>query len=389
MITDFDEMIERRTSGCVKWNHYPEAVLPMWVADMDFRTAPAVSRALRERVTHELFGYGAPSPALTEAICARLERRFGWGVTPEQIIYYPGVVVGMNIAARAFSPTGAGMLIQPPIYPPILHAPDTCACVADLTQLLVSSQGNTLRYEIDFDALEAAIGEHTTVLLLCNPHNPTGRAWSAAELARIGAICERHNLTIISDEIWSDLTLDGTRHIPLASLSPELAARTVTLMAPSKTFNLPGLGFSFAVIADQTMRERVQKAGAGIVPLTNVMGAAAAMAAYTEADGWLAELSAYLTANRDTMVAYLAENMPQLRTTVPEATYLAWIDCREAGIEGSPYTFFLEHAKVGLNDGAAFGPGGEGFVRMNMACPRETLLEGLERMRRALAANRM
>jgi cystathionine beta-lyase len=388
MITHFDELVERRSSGSAKWNYYPEDVLPMWVADMDFRTAPPIGRALRARAEHDVFGYAAPPPALAEALCARLERRFGWVVTPEQIVYYPGVVVGMNIAARAFSPGGSGMLIQPPVYPPILTAPEPCACTADLAQLVATTDGNTLRYEIDFDALEAAIGPQTTVMLLCNPHNPTGRAWSPAELARIGEICERHNLTIISDEIWSDLTLRGARHTPIASLSPELAARTVTLMAPSKTFNLPGLGFSFGVIADETMRERVKKAGAGLVPLSNVMGATAALAAYTEGDAWLEDLCAYLTANRDTLVDYLAENMPQLRTTVPEATYLAWIDCREAGIEGSPYTFFLEQAKVGLNDGAAFGPGGEGFVRMNMACPRDTLLEGLERMRRALATNR-
>ena len=385
MILNFDEIVERRASGCEKWNHYPEDVLPMWVADMDFRAAPAISQALHRRVEHGVFGYAQPSTALAEAICSRLARRYAWAVTPEQIVYYPGVVTGFNIAVRALSEPGAGILIQTPVYPPILQAPDMCMRTCRPAPLAPTYRGNTIRYTIDFDTFEAAITDDTSVLLLCNPHNPSGRTFTRAELTRIAEICERHDIMIVCDEIWGDLTLGESEHIPIASLGPEVAARTVTLMAPSKTFNLPGLGFSFGVIADEAVRKRVQQAGAGILPLTNVMGATAAFAAYTEGDAWLDELRRYLTANRDAMVAYLAEQMPQLRTTVPEASYLAWIDCREAGIDGSPQAFFLEHAKVGLNDGAAFGPGGEGFVRMNMACPRATLLEGLERMQHALA----
>src|SRR5215212_4373262 len=385
MSMNFDEIIERQASGCVKWNYYAEDVLPMWVADMDFRVAPAISQALLQRVEHGIFGYELPPAALAEAICTRLYKRYAWTVTPEQIVYYPGVVVGLNIAARAFSANGQGIIIQTPVYPPILHAPESCACTAQQAQLVPSYRGNTIRYDIDFNAFEAAITEHTRVLLLYNPHNPSGRTFTRAELMRIAEICERHDIMIVSDEIWSDLTLGNAEHIPIASLGPEIAARTITLMAPSKTFNLPGLGFSFGVIADEAVRKRVQQVGEGLLPLTNIMGSAAAFAAYTEGDAWLEDLRRYLTTNRDTMVAYLAEQMPQLRTTVPEASYLAWIDCREAGISGNPQAFFLEHAKVGLNDGATFGPGGEGFVRMNMACPRATLIEGLESMRNALA----
>jgi cystathionine beta-lyase len=385
MSMNFDEIIERRTSGCAKWNYYAEDVLPMWVADMDFRVAPAISQALRQRVEHGVFGYALPPATLAEAICTRLHQRYAWAVTPEQIVYYPGVVIGMNIAARAFCANGESMLLQTPVYPPILHAPKSAARAAQQVQLAPTYQGNTIRYAIDFSTFEAAITEHTRVMLLCNPHNPTGRTFTRAELTRIAEICERHNLTIVSDEIWSDLTLGDAEHIPIASLAPEVAARTITLMAPSKTFNLPGLGFSFGVIADEAVRKRVQQMGEGLLPLTNIMGAAAGFAAYTEGDAWLDGLCRYLTANRDTMVAYLAEHMPQLRTTVPEGSYLAWIDCREAGIDGSPHAFFLERAKVGLSDGATFGPGGEGFVRINMGCPRTTLIEGLERMRHALA----
>lgn len=385
MSTNFDEMVERRASGCAKWNYYAEDVLPMWVADMDFRTAPAISEAMRQRIEHGIFGYALPPAALAEAICTRLNKQYAWAVTPEQIVYYPGVVIGLNVAARAFSVPGEGMLMQTPVYPPILHAPDSCERTAQMTQLVPTYHGNTIRYEIDFDAFEASITEHTRVLLLCNPHNPSGRTFTRAELTRIAEICQQHDITIVSDEIWSDLTLDDAEHIPIASLAPEIATRTITLMAPSKTFNLPGLDFSFGVIPDEARRKRVQQVGAGLLPLTNIMGAVAALAAYTQGDAWLNELRRYLTSNRDTMVAYLAEQMPQLRTSVSEASYLAWIDCREAGIDGNPHTFFLEHAKVGLNDGATFGPGGEGFVRMNMACPRTTLIEGLERMRNALA----
>ena len=385
MSITFDELIERRASGCIKWNYYADGVLPMWVADMDFRVAPAISDALHQRVEHGIFGYALPPAALGEAICTHLATRFAWAVKPEQIVYFPGVVSGMNIAARALSAPGEGLLMQTPVYPPILRAPETGARTAQAAPLVPTNQGTTIRYEIDFDAFEAAINEQTRVLLLCNPHNPSGRTFTRAELTRIAELCEKHSIFIVSDEIWSDLTLGAAEHVPIASLAPEIAARTVTLMAPSKTFNLPGLGFSFGVITDDAVRKRVQQAGEGLLPVTNLMGSAAAFAAYTEGSAWCDELCRYLTANRDTMVAYLAERLPQLRTTVPEASYLAWIDCREAGITGSPHAFFLEQAQVGLSDGAMFGPGGEGFVRMNMACPRSRLIEGLERMRQALA----
>lgn len=385
MSMDFDTIIERRESGCAKWNYYAEDVLPMWVADMDFRVAPAITAALQRRVEHGVFGYTMPPPVLAEVICARLLRLYNWTVTPEQIVYYPGVVMGFNIVARTIGHEGDGLLIQTPVYPPILHAPESCKREAQAAQLVLTTTGNTLRYEIDFDAFEAAITDRTRTLILCNPHNPSGRVFSRAELTRIAEICERHDIIIAADEIWSDHLLGSAQHTPIAAIAPEIAARTVTLMAPSKTFNLPGLGFSFGVIQHAKLREQVQKGGEGITPLTNMMGATAALAAYTEGGEWLGELRQYLTANRAAFVAYLGTHMPQLRTTVPEGSYLAWVDCREAGISGNPHTFFLEHAKVGLIDGAMFGPGGEGFVRINLACPRATLLEGLERMRRTLA----
>lgn len=385
MSMNFDEMIERRASGSEKWNAYAEDVLPMWLADMDFRVAPAISDAVRLRVEQGIFGYALPPAALADAICTRLAQRYAWTVTPEQIVYYPGVVTGLHIAVRACSTPGEGLVLQTPVYPPLLHAPAHSARTAHVAPLVPTYHDTTIRYDIDFDALDAAITAQTRVLLLCNPHNPTGRTFPRAQLLRVAELCERHNLVIVSDEIWSDLTLGAAEHVPIASLAPEIAARTITLMAPSKTFNVPGLGFSFGVIPDAARRTRTQQAGEGLLPLPNSLGAVAALAAYTDGHAWLAELCRYLTANRDTLVAYLAAHMPYLRTTVPDASYLAWIDCRAAGITGSPHAFFLDHAKVALSDGATFGPGGDGFVRMNLACPRTTLIEGLERMRHALA----
>lgn len=384
MSVNFEEIIERRESGCAKWNYYAEDVLPMWVADMDFRAAPAITAALQRCVEHGVFGYTIPPLALANAICSRLQQLYSWTVIPEEIVYYPGVVTGFNIAGRTIGAEGDGLLIQTPVYPPILHAPEHCKRSAQTASLVSVKTGNRLRYEIDFDAFEAAITDRTHVFILCNPHNPTGRVFTRAELTRIAEICGRHNIIIISDEIWSDHILGTTAHTPIASLAPEVAARTITLMAPSKTFNVPGLGFSFGIIQNTELREQVQKGGEGILPLMNMMGAVAALAAYTEGDDWLSGLRSYLTANRDALVAYLGEHMPQLCTTVPEGSYLAWVDCRAANITGNPHTFFLERAKVGLNDGSMFGPGGEGFVRVNFACPRPTLMEGLDRMRHAL-----
>jgi len=234
-------------------------------------------------------------------------------------------------------------------------------------------------------AFEAAIEADTNLFLLCHPHNPTGVAYRREDLARYGEICLRHNVVICSDEIHCDLLLDDRRHTPLAAISPEIAAQTITLMAPSKTFNLPGLKSSFAIVQNPELRARLVKACEGIVPHLNLFGLAAMQVAYSQCDDWLMALRAYLTSNRDVLLTTLRRDLPMLASTVPDATYLAWIDCRAAGIAGNPYQFFLREARVALNDGATFGPGGEGFVRLNFGCPRSTLLEALARMATALA----
>lgn len=384
MSFDFDQVTPRRGTGSAKWEHYPEDVLPMWVADMDFPSPEPIVRALHERAAHGFFGYSAPAARLAQSVCARMERLYGWEVAPEHVVPVPSLVSAINIACRAFGGPGDSVLTMTPAYPPFLASPPWQGQLCDTAELGVTVEGQTLRYGIDFDALGAAFHERTRLFLLSNPHNPVGVVYGPDELAAMAELCLRNNTIICSDEIHCDLLLGGARHTPTASLGPEIAARTVTLLSPSKTFNLPGLGCGIAIIGDPELRKRFTQAAIGIVPHVNAMGLAAALAAFEECDEWLSALRGYLTANRDYYLAYVAEQLPRLRTTAPDATYLAWLDCREAGISGSPYTFFLEAAKVALAGGEGFGPGGAGFVRLNFGCPRPLLAEGLERMRAAL-----
>ena len=386
MTFDFDQTIGRRGSGSLKWTAFSEDVLPMWVADMDFRAPQPVIDALVARARHGIFGYESPSQELASVICERLARLYQWPVQPEEIIFLPGVVSGLNVACRAFGSSGSGVLMQTPVYPPFLTAPQNNGkCLQTAPLSAVVSRG-VVRYETDYDLLESAITPLTRLFLLCHPHNPSGAARQRDELARLAEISLRHDLVICSDEIHCDLMLGGVRHIPMASLSPDVARRCVTLMAPSKTYNVPGLGCSFAIIQDSHLRRRFCQSAEGLIPLVNVMGLTAALAAYQHGDLWLADLLSYLTANRDYLVDYVGRNLPGISTTIPDATYLAWLDCRRAGIPENPCEFFSKQAKVALNDGASFGPGGEGFVRLNFGCPRTTLTTGLERMRAALSS---
>jgi cystathionine beta-lyase len=383
---DFDHVIDRRSSSSVKWNHFPGEVIPMWVADMDFKAPEPVLRALHERVAHGVFGYELPSPRLSETISAWLDKRYAWHVQPDEIVFLPGVVSALNLACRAFGHAGDAAVILTPVYFPFLTAPINQGMSVDKVELRRITDGRIVRYEVDYDAFERAITPRTSLFIHCHPHNPVGRAWSREDLLRLGELCIKHDLVVCSDEIWCDLTLDGVTHTPMASVSPEIAERCITLMAPSKTFNLPAMGFSFAIVQNPSLRRRLINAEAGIIPHVNALGLAAAMAAYSECEDWLVELCKYLDANRDTMLDYLAENLPEIRATAPQATYLGWLDCRsvEVDSQASPCEFFLKRARVATSDGPAFGPGGEGFVRVNFGCPRSQLIEALERMRMAL-----
>jgi cystathionine beta-lyase len=384
MTFNFDQIIDRRASDSGKWNYFDADVLPMWVADMDFAAPPAVIVALQVRIAHGVFGYGADAPALRDLLAERMQQLYNWVIAPEDIVFLPGLVCGLNVVSAAIGAPGDGVLINTPVYGPFLTAPVNQGRMLQSAPLCYEMAGQQLRYGLDFPATAGAIQPNTRLFLLCNPHNPVGRAYTRAELLGLAELCARNDLVICSDEIHCDLLLDQTQHIPIAALDPAIAARTVTLMAPSKTFNIPGLGASFAIVQNKELRQRVEKAAAGIVPHTNILGVVAMDAAYRHGDAWLHELRAYLTANRDFAVSFIGEHLPGLRVTVPEATYLLWLDCNAAALEGTPAAYLMKEARLAVNDGAWFGEGGAGFVRLNFGCPRATLARGLELLRQAI-----
>ncbi len=371
---DFDHPPDRRGTDSVKWGRYEgRDVLPLWVADMDFPSPPAVIEALRRRVEHGVFGYGAPWPSLVEAVVEHLAREHGWSVDPGWLVWLPGLVTGLNVACRAVA--GAAFTAVP-VYPPFLTAPARLA-TAPLRR-------GAARWEWDLPAVEAALAPDVRLFLLCHPHNPVGRLWDEAELWALAELAERRDLVVCSDEIHAGLVLDpARRHRSFATLSPEAARRSITLLAPSKTYNVPGLGCAYAVIPDPALRGRFRRAMQGIVPHVNVLGLVACEAALRDGAGWHRALLDYLRGNRDRVLAAV-EGIPGLRSTPVEATYLAWIDTAGTGVE-RPHRV-LEAAGVGLSDGAEFGPGDayRGFVRLNFACARATLEEALARVRKAL-----
>ena len=385
----FDHLIDRTVSDSSKWAWYGPNVLPLWVADMDFASPRPILDALHERIDHGVFGYGMEPRRLRELFCARMASLYNWSIEPEHIVFLPGLVAGLNLAARAVGEPGSGIMTSTPIYPPFLSAPlnqdRICQAVPLASSQRHDAQGrSSLHYQMDFDALNATVQPNTRLYMLCNPHNPTGQVYSREELQELGDFCLRHDLLICSDDIHCDLLLGGTKHMPIASLSQEIADRTITLMAPSKTFNIPGLGCSMAIIPNAELRQQVNKAAAGIVPHVNLLGYVAAIAAYEKCGGWLATLLDYLTANRDFVFDYVHTNLPGVEMTQPEATYLAWLDFRQFALP-DPFQFFLDDAKVALNAGRNFGKEGEGFVRLNFGCPRNTLAQALDRMAAALA----
>lgn len=384
----FDTLIDRAHSDSGKWSTYGSDVLPLWVADMDFASPQPIVDALHARVDHQVFGYPTDPVELREAAVARLAQRYGWKITPEMIVFLPGLVSGLNVVARATGTPGSGVLVSTPVYPPFMSAPANQDRESQNAPLAKHTrrdhQGRAyLHYEMDFDAMARRVEPSTKLLMLCNPHNPVGRAYTQAELEQLAGFALSHDLTICSDEIHAELLLGQTRHIPVASLDDEIAARSITLLAPSKTFNIPGLGCSLAVIPNPDLRAQINRTSAGIVPHVNLMGYTAALAAYTRCDDWLHELLAYLTANRDFVVEFVRAEMPKVELTIPEATYLLWLDFSPYGLD-NPHKFFLDHAKVALNSGAIFGEGGESFARLNFGCPRAILAEALTRMADAL-----
>jgi len=375
---DFDTVVDRRGTASLKWEKYGgRDVIPLWVADMDFRSPPAVIRALQQRVADGVFGYTVAPEELNAVVVAMLASRYDWKVNPEWLVWLPGLVCGLNVACRAVGEVGDDVMTAVPVYPPFLTAPANSR--RNLIKVALKEKNNC--WQFDFDRLARSITPATRLFILCNPHNPVGRVYTRDELAALAALCRKHDIVICSDEIHCDLILDGDkRHVPTATLDPETAARTITLMAPSKTFNVPGLGCAFAVISEEKLRARFKKAMAGIVPGVNALGYTAARAAFADGADWQAALLEYLRGNRDAVAQTIAR-MPLLSMAPVEATYLAWIDTRAAGLK-KPAAFF-EAAGVGLQDGIEFD--GPGFVRLNFGCPRSLLKEALDRMAAAMA----
>jgi cystathionine beta-lyase len=385
---DFDTVLERRATDSQKWQKYAgRDVLPLWVADMDFKSAPAILAALHARVEHGIFGYARPVKSTVDAVVAAMEQRYQWTIDPSWIVWLPGLVVGLNVTAQAFAEPGDEVLTLSPVYPPFMSAPKNSARVSVNVPFTLNPAANAGQggWEIDWAALEAAVTPRTKLFYLCNPHNPLARVWRREELTQLGEFCVRHNLVLCSDEIHCDLILDPTLpHIPTALLAPEIAARTITLMAPSKTYNVPGLGTSFAIIPDAMRRARFIRATAGIVAEVTSLGFAACEAAYRDAEPWRQELLAYLRANRDYLLEALPREIPGLVIEAPvEATYLLWMNVSALGLQ-NPVAHFEQHG-VGLSDGAMFGANKGTHLRLNFGCPRSTLIETVRRMKAALA----
>lgn len=369
-MTNFDEVIPRRDSGSTKWTRYDPEVLPFWVADMDFRAPDFILDAIRKRVDHGIIGYTRPPTSLADAFRAWLTHHYGWQVPEEWLVWLPGVVPGLNLAARAAA-TGGEVLMPTPVYYPFLDVPTHCGGQRVDSPLVRDADC----WRMDFDDI-AAKARTADVFLLSNPQNPTGRAYSTQELQTLADICAEHDVVMVSDEIHSAIILDDKRkHVPIAPLNPKM--RCISLYAPTKTYNIPGLSCAVAVIADDALRESFTEARAGLVGTPGPLAYTACEAAFRDRSSWVPELLEYLRGNQERLMAVAGERM----TTV-EATYLAWIDVRDIAEREAIEPHFLRHG-LGLSIGAQFA--GDGWVRFNFACPRATLDAGLERLAKALA----
>jgi cystathionine beta-lyase len=369
-----------------KWTLYPEDVLPMWVADMDFRSPKSILDELRGALDQGVLGYEIPHKSLQETVAARMDSLYRWKVKPEAVTAVTGIVTGFSVAARAFGSPKKGIMIHTPVYNEFHEVKNNVGIPQFDVPLVKSVTGNIIRYEIDWDMFRKQ-AKKAGMFLLCNPHNPLGIIFSRKDLLQMAQICIENNVLIVSDEIHSELLLDGNKFTPIAKLSSEIANHTITLVAPSKTFNVPGLFCGFAIIPNKELRERYNKEVERLRIHVSSMGLRAARIGFSgQCDEWLAELRKYLTANRDFLVDYVTKYLPGVRTTIPAATYLGWLDFTQTPVNVSPYDFFLKEAKVALSNGRIFGKEGEGHVRINYGTSRKLLKQGLDRMQKALAS---
>lgn len=374
---DFSKLIDRKSTGSLKWEKYKDRdILPMWVADMDFESAPAIREALIERVQHGVYGYTIPYQSVEDAVIGYLKRAHNLEIEREWLVWMPGLVPALNTASRAYEKPGDAVLTNTPVYPPFLTAPEWQNKELQAVPLVVRDD----RYTFDFEEMERTVSEKTKLFILCNPHNPVGRAWSLEELHNLIAFCRKHQLLIVSDEIHCDLIIDeSVKHQTLLNVDDWAMDNSLTLMAPSKTYNVPGLSCSYIIIPNARLRSRFQKASRGMITEVNCLGYVGCEAAYNHGDEWLAELLKVLRQNYRKACAFVRENMPRIHMFPMEATYLAWMDVRGLGLE-KPEVFFEENG-VGLSNGALFGS--PGFLRLNIGCPPQMLDCALERMQAA------
>lgn len=390
---NFDEVIERRGSSCLKYDALEERygradLIPLWVADMDFKTPDFIVDALRRRLDHPIFGYTMKGDYFS-VLASWVEKLHGWSVKPEEICYIPGIVKGIGLAQRCFLSPGDQVIIQPPVYHPFRLVPQACGFEVVNNPLIpvYDSEGFLQSYEMDFEGLERLIGPRTKMLVLSNPHNPCGICFPKETLAQLAEICCRRGVIVVSDEIHAEMVLGGKRHIPFASASEDAALCSISFMAPSKTFNIAGIVSSYCIIKNAELRDKFfNYLGACELEDPTIFALEATRAAYSEQGlAWREEMLAYVEGNIDFVCEWFAGNLPEIHPVRPQASFLVWLDCRKLALEQKDLVdLFVNKAGLALNDGAMFGPGGEGYMRLNIACPRSLLATALSQLKSAM-----
>jgi cystathionine beta-lyase len=393
---DFDTPVNRIGTDCAKWDNRKlvfgtEDVIPMWVADMDFAVAEPITAALRKRIEHPVYGYSWPSPSLVTAVVDRMNRNYNWKIEPDWIVFTPGVIPALTVALRAFTHPGDSVVINDPVYHPFWSLIPNAGCRVSASPL--NFVGDQFRMDLaDLKKRFAPAGAgfmaepQPKALILCNPHNPVGRVWTADELKAIGKITIDAGAIVISDEVHCELLFDGVKHTPFSSISEEFAKNSIVCMSASKTFNLAGLAASVIIIPNPRLRAAFQSTRSGLLPQPDILAMTALEAAFRDGDEWLNQLRTYLQGNLDFLTDFFKKHIPKIKVIRPQGTYLVWLDCRGLELDSKGLRdFFVHKARVGLDEGCRFGPGGEGFMRMNVACPRVTLEEALKRIEESTA----
>ena len=385
---NFDEIIDRRNTNAVKLERCKalfgtDDLLPLWVADMDFRTPDFILDALQQRLDHPILGYTLPPNNLFDVFIAWVKEHHQWKLNSKQVGFIPGVVPGLALTVQCFTSPNDEIIVQPPVYYPFFNVINNNGRKLVYNPLRVENN----KHAMDFEDLEQKITPATKMLILCNPHNPGGRVWSLDTLKRLDEICAKHKILVISDEIHADMVFSGNQHIPFASVAETAALNSITFMAPSKVFNIAGLISSFYMIPNQTLMNKfVAHLAASEVKGSNIFAYQATVACYDKGNDWRVAMLAYVQGNIDYVVNYLKEHIPQIKPMIPDASFLVWLDCGKLGMESDElHQFFAHKAGLGLNKGATFGPGGEDYLRMNVACPRKVLEQAMQQLKNALS----